>query len=105
MSTQLVPQSTAAPTHPAPCGLHALWSQICPDGHTTPQPPQLGLALVSTHAPLQSAVPLAHWQVPAEHVAPAGHAASQRPQCCTLVCVSTHPPPHRVRPDGHPQLD
>ncbi len=113
---QVVPRqlqpSSGFPEQLIQSGAHWLWQvPLTHDGvekqceHFVPQPPQLlGSVWVSTHAPLQSVVPLGHAQVPLEQVAPVGHAVPQAPQLCGSLASVTQALPHKVCPAGHVML-
>ncbi len=78
---------------------------VIPPGPPGPPPPP--------PVSVQSVVPVAHWQAPAVHVAPAGQALPHEPQLAWLVFVSTQAvtvmPPrpvsvHAVSPLAHPAV-
>src|SRR5260370_320648 len=70
---------------------------MAPPVHATPQAPQLpALDLVSTQAPLQLVMPVAHLvsHLPSMHCLPVGQTLPQAPQWLGLDCRSRQSVPH-----------
>jgi hypothetical protein len=91
--------STQVPSQEVrPAAQHAPFEQVCPDGHTRPQAPQLAVLLCSaTQVPPQLVWsgpqhrPLEQWS---------SHATPHPPQLVLSNCVSMHLPLQNVCPGG-----
>ena len=99
VSTQEVPHCVSEP-HPV---AQPPFKQTWPDAHVWPHEPQLSASDdSSTHAPLQTIVPVGQTHLPALHDAPVAHLVPHAPQLVALVCVSVHVAPHATRGLVHP---
>lgn len=87
-------------------GAHFAPSQVSPEAHALPQPPQFALSVFKSKHVVPHAVRPAGqfvWQTPATHDAPAVHAFPHAPQFAASTCKSRQLSPHLVVPLGHAQ--